>query len=74
MTVGEVAATLDRLHAHGLTHRGLTPENILFDFSGRTCISDIGIADSLLAAKADTVRGRARAGLRSARVASRADR
>jgi serine/threonine protein kinase len=50
--VGEVAATLDRIHAHGLTHRGLTPENILFDFSGRSCITDIGVTDSLLAAHA----------------------
>lgn len=49
-TVAEVAATLDRIHARGLTHRGLTPENILFDFSGRACISDIGVTDTLLAA------------------------
>ena len=50
-TVGEVAATLDRIHARGLTHRGLTPENILFDFSGRPCITDIGVTDTLLAAR-----------------------
>jgi len=50
--VREVAATLDRLHAAGITHRGLTPGSILFDFSGRPCIADIGITDSLLAAGA----------------------
>lgn len=49
-TVGEVAATLDRLHARGLAHGGLTPENILFDFSGRACITDVGVTDTLLAA------------------------
>lgn len=51
-TVGDVAATLDRIHARGLTHRGLTSENILFDFSGRPCITDIGVTDTLLAANA----------------------
>jgi serine/threonine protein kinase len=50
--VREVAATLDRIHAAGITHRGLTPGSILFDFSGRACIADIGITDSLLAAGA----------------------
>lgn len=50
--VSEVAATLDRLHAAGITHRGLTPGSILFDFSGRPCIADIGITDSLIAAGA----------------------
>ena len=50
--VREVAATLDRLHAAGITHRGLTPGSILFDFSGRPCIADIGVTDSLLAAGA----------------------
>ncbi len=50
--VREVAATLDRIHAAGITHRGLTPGSILFDFSGRACIADIGITESLLAAGA----------------------
>ncbi|HEY8793686.1 MAG TPA: serine/threonine-protein kinase [Gemmatimonadaceae bacterium] len=50
--VREVAATLDRIHAAGITHRGLTPGSILFDFSGRACIADIGITDSLIAAGA----------------------
>ncbi len=37
-TVREVAATLDRLHAAGITHRGLTPGSILFSI---TDISEI---------------------------------
>lgn len=46
-----LAATLDRLHKHEITHRGLSPENILFDASGRPCITDVGVTDALLAAK-----------------------
>lgn len=44
-----LAATLDRLHRRDITHRGLSPENILFDSSGRPCITDIGVTDALLA-------------------------
>lgn len=46
-----LAATLDRLHRREITHRGLSPENILFDASGRPCITDVGVTDALLAAK-----------------------
>jgi serine/threonine protein kinase len=48
--VSELAATLDRIHASGLTHRGLTPRNILFDERGRASVADIGVSDTLLAA------------------------
>jgi serine/threonine protein kinase len=46
-----LASTLDRLHARGITHRGLTPENILFDAAGHPFISDVGVTDTLLSAK-----------------------
>jgi eukaryotic-like serine/threonine-protein kinase len=46
--VKEVAATLDRIHAHGLIHRGLSPSNILFDSAGHACITDLGVTDDLL--------------------------
>jgi len=46
-----LASTLDRLHARGITHRGLTPENILFDAAGHPLISDVGVTDTLLTAK-----------------------
>ena len=49
-TIGEVAETLDGMHAHGLTHRGLKPENILFDGAGHACIVDVGLTDTLVAA------------------------
>ena len=48
--VSGLAATLDRIHALGLTHRGLTPENILFDERGRASVADIGVSDTLLVA------------------------
>jgi serine/threonine protein kinase len=48
--VSGLAATLDRIHAQGLTHRGLTPENILFDERGRANGADIGVSATLLAA------------------------
>jgi len=46
-----LAATLDRLHRREITHRGLSPENVLFDSAGRPCITDVGVTDALLAAK-----------------------
>jgi serine/threonine protein kinase len=46
-----LASTLDRLHKRNITHRGLTPENILYDSAGRPCISDVGVTDTLLNAK-----------------------
>jgi serine/threonine protein kinase len=48
--VSGLAAILDRIHALGLTHRGLSPENILFDERGRASVADIGVSDTLLVA------------------------
>jgi len=48
--IGEVAATLDGMHSHGLTHRGLNPENILFDGAGHACVADAGLTDGLVVA------------------------
>jgi len=46
-----LATTLDQLQDRGLPHRGLTPENILFDTSWRPYITDLGVTDTLLNAK-----------------------
>jgi serine/threonine protein kinase len=46
--VSQVATTLDRIHDRGLTHRALTPNNVLFDSAGHACISDLGITDDVL--------------------------
>ncbi|HXT48081.1 MAG TPA: serine/threonine-protein kinase [Gemmatimonadaceae bacterium] len=47
-TMSDLAATLDRVHSHGITHRGLSPRNILFDVTGRLCIADVGVTDTVL--------------------------
>ena len=49
-TMSDLAATLDRIHSHGITHRGLNPRNILFDGTGRLCIADVGVTDTVLGA------------------------
>ena len=46
--VFQVATTLDHVHARGLTHRGLTPNNILFDSVGQACVTDLGVTDDIL--------------------------
>jgi eukaryotic-like serine/threonine-protein kinase len=46
--VSQVATTLDHLHARGLMHRALTPNNILFDSAGQACITDVGVTDDIL--------------------------
>ena len=46
--VDAVADSLDRAHASGVVHLGLTPENILFDARDRPSMSDVGIANILL--------------------------
>ena len=47
--VQEVASALDCLHRGGITHRGLTPENILLDGEGQPRLADVGITDALIA-------------------------
>jgi serine/threonine protein kinase len=49
-TMSDLAATLDRIHSHGITHRGLNPRNILLDGTGRLCIADVGVTDTVLGA------------------------
>jgi len=40
----EVASALDYLHSQGITHRDLKASNILLDMSGRTYLTDFGLA------------------------------
>ena len=49
--IHSLAATLDQLQNRHLSHRGLTPENILFDTSSRPYITDHGVTDTLLNTK-----------------------
>ena len=46
----EVAEALEYAHARGVVHRGLKPENVLFDSRGKVKIADFGIAGLIPAA------------------------
>jgi serine/threonine protein kinase len=41
--IERVASALDYAHAHGLVHRDLKPDNILFDHEGLAFLADFGI-------------------------------
>ncbi len=43
-TAAVVSGALDHLHRAGVTHRGVTPANVLFDGDGRAHLADFGVA------------------------------
>lgn len=44
MTVIELAMTLDQLHAAGIHHRDIKPDNI-YMYNGRACLGDFGLVE-----------------------------
>ncbi|GGB89108.1 hypothetical protein N798_08320 [Knoellia flava TL1] len=51
-----VASTLGRLHASGVVHGDLSPDNVLLDHDGRPFVADLGVA-GLVGGRADEVWG-----------------
>lgn len=47
--VAEIAETIDYAHRRGILHRDLKPANILLDSSGRTLVTDLGLAKHMQA-------------------------
>ena len=46
--VSQAAAALDTLQDRALSHRGLTPENILLGREDQACLTDVGVTDLIL--------------------------
>src|SRR5439155_11431840 len=42
--LGQAASGLDFAHEHGVVHRDVKPQNLLFDGNGRLVLADLGIA------------------------------
>lgn len=40
----KVAKALEHMHRHGVLHRDINPNNVLFNFSGEVKLADFGIA------------------------------
>ena len=42
--LAEIVIAIDELHKHGIIHRDIKPDNILFDHEGHSCLTDFGLA------------------------------